>query len=295
LRAWHVPEDIAELRSALTLPWPASFLESLAICGAFGDPLCSQMHSDIELFSAKQMLQNRADAHIAAAKAGILYELDDPDGWAINSEETWFVYGPVKPRQYNALWLDIGRLAGEDLFLDFDPAPGGRIAQVIRVDRVNNDWCVIENTFEAFLTLLHTKVLTAVATYSKQVAASSANHLRSKPTFSLDFDLEAHQQDAQRIYRWGQVARGVSPLRQHQVTTQLHRNIEVRVGLGTMMGMVIFIGDEIQATATPSLTEGYNLLLGGGGRYDVVVVEHEADVDPLIQATQTVLAVTLTS
>ncbi len=77
----------------------------------------------------------------AIEQAKIMQEFVDDGGdveesWADSIEEGIIsVYGPVKPFTFSQQWLPLTSSNGDVLrYLDFDPAPGGAVGQVIEVD-----------------------------------------------------------------------------------------------------------------------------------------------------------------
>lgn len=64
----------------------------------------------------------------------------------------WFVHGAVKPLNFSQQWLPFADMDGKStLYLDFDPAPGGRAGQVIGVSLHGATWEVLAPSYEEYL------------------------------------------------------------------------------------------------------------------------------------------------
>lgn len=70
------------------------------------------------------------------------------------------ISGPVKPHESHPNWLPISNLNGDILrYLDFDPAEGGALGQVVEVDLEGVRWEVLAPSFEAFLLIFYDELI----------------------------------------------------------------------------------------------------------------------------------------
>lgn len=70
------------------------------------------------------------------------------------------ISGPVKPHESHPNWLPISNQNGDILrYLDFDPAEGGKLGQVIEVDLLGVRWEVIAPSFEDFLSNFYNELI----------------------------------------------------------------------------------------------------------------------------------------
>jgi len=76
------------------------------------------------------------------------------------SENLISINGPVKPHESHTNWLPISDQNGDILrYLDFDPAKGGTLGQVIEVDWECFRWQVLAPSFKAFLSKYYDELI----------------------------------------------------------------------------------------------------------------------------------------
>jgi len=158
LRVWceeHRPTMLEALAAPVTvpdrealrncgLPVPESLLDSLDVHDGESDLTeAGLFESGGVLLSAQRMLEHRD--MLRESLAGME---SDADGEAPPP-----TLGPLRPMSFNERWLPIMDMNGDvTWYLDFDPAPGGVIGQVIRVDSESAEWIVCAESYEQFVT-----------------------------------------------------------------------------------------------------------------------------------------------
>jgi cell wall assembly regulator SMI1 len=136
--------DLRELQE-LGLPLPPAFLDSLRLHDGEEDP-GALFPGGGQLLPVEILLNERDNALDAEAEYPDRGEFDDDD------QPLRATIGPVRPILDSRQRLVFLRSDDADYALDFDPAPGGTPAQVIRYNgHVGEGWAVCAPSFEAFL------------------------------------------------------------------------------------------------------------------------------------------------
>jgi cell wall assembly regulator SMI1 len=158
IEAWaneHRPELVAELRGPASaddlaalrdcgLPVPEALLQSLAIHDGEDEMATGGLFPHGVWLSAGAIVQH---LEMMADVRESLGEHDIPDSPTL---------GPVHSHAFSEHWLPIIDANGDVVwYLDFDPAPGGTVGQVIRVDAEGGEWLVCAPDYATFLAMWH--------------------------------------------------------------------------------------------------------------------------------------------
>lgn len=147
-------DAIAKLEAEFGLPLPDALKSSWARHdGQNVDDESLALFVDFPFFSIKAVRAERKEMLALAKSMGNLKDSDDLVAWAALVEDgVGSIEGPVKARDFHPKWLPICSVNGDVFrYLDFDPAPGGEVGQVIEVDPEGVSWRVVARSFAAFL------------------------------------------------------------------------------------------------------------------------------------------------
>jgi cell wall assembly regulator SMI1 len=147
---------LARLEAELGAPLPDDLKSSWAIRdGQDADAGDDQLglFGDFPWLSVAAVRAERKEMRELAKTLGQLDQGDDFAAWhALVADGIGFIDGPVKARDYHPLWIPIGSFdAGVFRYVDLDPAPGGRVGQVIEIDVEGLAWRVLAPSFADLL------------------------------------------------------------------------------------------------------------------------------------------------
>jgi cell wall assembly regulator SMI1 len=145
LRGGASTEDLDSL-ATLGLPLPDDLLDSLRRHDGEAETSWGNLLAGGgRLLSSKAIIEHHG--MLAQALAGF-----DDDAGLVDDLEPAVGIGPVRALTWSKHWLPIIDMNGDvSWYLDFDPAPGGTVGQVIRVDPESGEWLVCAPSFAAFL------------------------------------------------------------------------------------------------------------------------------------------------
>ena len=148
------PEAVSKLEAEFGLALPVALKLSWAIHdGQQSEEQDRPLFADLPFFGVASVRAERKQMRELAKELGDLSEVDDFVAWhALVADGIGQISGPVKARNYDPKWLPIGSFNGDVFrYLDFDPAPGGVVGQVIEVDPECVSWRVIAPSFDVLL------------------------------------------------------------------------------------------------------------------------------------------------
>jgi cell wall assembly regulator SMI1 len=141
-------EQIRELESALGLTIPDSFRASLAVHNGENDGWPCKVFADRGAYLSTSRI---VDEWKQRQQFGDNEDLEDNADELIEDNIITLI-GPVKPKMFLAEWLPILECNGDVFWaIDFSPADGGTIGQVIEVDWESCSWKVVANSFVELL------------------------------------------------------------------------------------------------------------------------------------------------
>ncbi len=148
--------DLVESETEIKLPEEfKDFLRTHNGANGF-NPLFGDGH---EFLTCEQIIeQYRFDQELGIISGNDLQQYLE---WKEMATENYIdISGPVKPHESCSNWLPISNQNGDVLrYLDFDPAEGGTLGQVIEVDPECRRWEVLAPSFEAFLSTFHDELV----------------------------------------------------------------------------------------------------------------------------------------
>lgn len=137
--------ELAALGSTTGLPVPDSILAVLAVHDGQARP--SIFGADFDFLSSRQIVEHWR-MHLTVLEhlpPEALVGKFDPD-FMVRCDRG------VKPLIANRKWLPFADSNGDiTRYIDFDPAPGGRVGQVIEVDPEGTVWRVLASSFDGYL------------------------------------------------------------------------------------------------------------------------------------------------
>lgn len=147
------PDEIAQLEAELGLSLPESFKQFLAEHDGDSGLSLDAFWGDFNvMLSCREILQQyRLDQQIGRQlydpeMATLAFWRDRVKGQII------FVRGPVKPLMLHPKWIPLTNMNGDVMrYLDYDPAPGGIVGQIIEVDPESCAYQVIASSFADLL------------------------------------------------------------------------------------------------------------------------------------------------
>ncbi|MGQ0799161.1 MAG: SMI1/KNR4 family protein [Pseudomarimonas sp.] len=143
-------KPLAALERELGQPVPDDLRRAWAVHDGQDDELEDHLlFVDLPFYGVAAARAARKEGREVAKLLGIDNEQDDFVAWhALVDDGIGSIDGPVKARNFNAAWVPIGAFNGDVFrYVDLDPAPGGRVGQVIEVDPESVSWRVLAPSF----------------------------------------------------------------------------------------------------------------------------------------------------
>ena len=142
--------EISELETALGLTLPDDYRESLSIHNGETDGWPNKVFADRGAYLSTQRSAAERSGRLQVAADLDTDDLDDPE--SLIRDGVISVDGPVRPVMFDSTWLPVMECNGDVFWaLDFSPAEGGTVGQLIEVDWESCLWRVTAASFSDFL------------------------------------------------------------------------------------------------------------------------------------------------
>ncbi len=148
-------EAIGSVESQLGVTLPHAFKALLKrFDGEDGQTWLALLGNGNQLLPCEQIIEYH-ELDQRAAKQFYDPKMETIEFWKDRvANQVIFVKGAVKPLLLHPKWIPITSMNGDVIrYLDYDPAPGGTIAQVIEVDAEGCSYQVLAGSFDDFLAL----------------------------------------------------------------------------------------------------------------------------------------------
>lgn len=146
------PSAIDQVEAAIGMELPASFKSFLSLHNGESSGAPSLLGDFNHLLPCRKIIERYRRDQESIALADEL-ECSTPACWKERVKKgVVFIKGPVKPLVIHPKWIPITDMYSETYrYIDLDPAPTGRVGQIIEFDPDVNSFEVIADSFEELL------------------------------------------------------------------------------------------------------------------------------------------------